>query len=198
MNKKGFTLLELLVAISIFSILILSVYSAFHTGMLTHKKVNSLSGLYQRARVGLDKMKEDLENSFPYTNQDARFSGQIQGMSFFSNIGYFQNQGEDLSQVLAIEYRFNDAKLKRISHFIYDEAELKEEELLSGIEELKFNYAFKNDQEPFYAWQEAWQIKENIPQAVKIEFVLKSPGAGQGLKFERVVFIPGGILTENK
>lgn len=196
-NKKALTLIELLVALSIFSIVMLSVYSTFHTGILAYRKIDSISSLYQKARITLERIAQDLENSFPYSSQDSEFIGGAQGLSFFCLASHYSNLGSQ-PRVYKVEYRLNDGQLERLLYSLYDENEIVYKSSLSKIQGLQFSYSFAKDDEPFYAWQDSWQEKDNIPQGVKIDLSITDPRTKQTIKFSKIIFIPQGALVESK
>ena len=62
-NVRGFTLMELLVALSIFSVVVLAIYSTFSVGMTARERGEKASDLYQEARMILDRMATEIRNT---------------------------------------------------------------------------------------------------------------------------------------
>ncbi|VAX36080.1 hypothetical protein MNBD_UNCLBAC01-979 [hydrothermal vent metagenome] len=65
-KSSGFTLIEVLLTLSIFSIIALGLYSVFWHAVTINKRSESLGRIYQEARWALDRMVQDLENSIAY------------------------------------------------------------------------------------------------------------------------------------
>ena len=59
-NAKGFTLLEILVAIFIFAIVMTTIYAAFNAAVSRNEAIERGRGLYSMARTCLDRMTADL------------------------------------------------------------------------------------------------------------------------------------------
>ena len=196
-NKTGFTLIELLVAIAIFSIIILIIYSSFYAGISTQRKIRNVSGIYQNCRVALDRLSQDLENSFPYSNEDSGFKADSRQIEFFSLIPKFYDQSLNQPQVFKVKYQLSNGVLTRSLYPVYDQEEVKQQIVLSNVEELKFSYPFAQDFAPFYEWSNTWQIEDNIPQGVKVELSLIDIDTKESFRFSRIIFIPQGVLGES-
>ncbi len=65
-NNHAFTLIELLLGLSIFALIALSVYSVFWGGMRMTRKAKHLNPIYREMRLALDLLSVELENMVPY------------------------------------------------------------------------------------------------------------------------------------
>jgi len=59
-DARGFTLLEILVAIFIFAIVMTTIYAAFNAAVSRNEAIEQGRGLYSMARICLDRMTRDL------------------------------------------------------------------------------------------------------------------------------------------
>lgn len=59
-RKKGFTLVEILVAVTIFSIIITMLFTVFKVGLESWRRAESNLEIYQNARIALDMMSREL------------------------------------------------------------------------------------------------------------------------------------------
>ena len=59
-NTRGFTLLEILVAIFIFAVVMTTIYASFNAVVSKNEAINQGRGVYEMARNCLDRMTEDL------------------------------------------------------------------------------------------------------------------------------------------
>lgn len=106
MNNKGFTFIELIIALTIFSVIALGIYSTFSTGLITWRRGESSGRLEQQARFILDKMAKELRNALIYNYgpdypQAKLFSGEKNKISFLSLI---YNSSAQQSEIKRITY----------------------------------------------------------------------------------------------
>lgn len=209
-NKRrgaGLTLLELMVATTIFSIVSLSLYSAFQTGILTYQRIDSAFGICQDARIALNRIELDLKNSFVYAQSNSGFKGNAQGLEFFSVVDVF-DQTESHARLTLVKYKFSEGILRRISYrgleALKENSELESEDLSLEVKEVSFQYAYSTGRpDAPYDWQEAWpreadavQLK-TLPLAVKIKLSLREKKYKKEtgiVEFNRTIFLP---LSEN-
>lgn len=185
MSRKAFTLVELLISAAIISVIILSLYSAFQTGILSYNKMDSAFKIYQNARILLYRMSRDIGNSFSYSpEEDSRFVGTKDQLECFSLIDNFEKAAVS-SSVCRIKYSVSDFVLKRSCLCNLAAITAKEnlqdsgEDLSSDVKEISFQYAsLQNGSDKPYNWQDVWPAQNNSeqkkgrPAAVKIKLVL--------------------------
>jgi len=184
---RGFTLIEVLISASIFSVITLSIYSAFQAGILSYRKIDSSFEIYQTARISLNRMESDLKNSFAYLGVDNKsgFSGGDKTLAFFSVLDYYKD-GQPNTEVCRIKYSWDETG-KTLTRACYiglealkNDGAQKDEILASGIEKITFEYAYGKGNS--YTWQESWPAEDNssvaseqekgIPLAVRITLSL--------------------------
>lgn len=181
-DKVGFTLIEVLIAASIFSIIVLGLYSAFRTGIAAYNKMDSAFAVYQSARVVLSRISLELRNSFSYSGNDSGFNGLAQNLEFTSVIDLFKKD-KFLSYICRVKYELENGVLKRTCRrgidALSENPELEGEELSADVKEILFQYAYAtaNPDAP-YDWQDSWpqegnsDQKKNLPLAVRIKLSL--------------------------
>src|SRR3989338_11130298 len=82
--KKGFTLIEIILGISIFALIALTFYSVFSNGIRINSRANKDEQLYRELRWSLDTLASDLENMVSYEGYNENvgpFQGTQQGLS---------------------------------------------------------------------------------------------------------------------
>ncbi|MDD4938539.1 MAG: type II secretion system protein GspJ [Candidatus Omnitrophica bacterium] len=176
--KKGITLLELLITSSIFSVIILSLYSAMHTGIMSYNRLDSASRAYHSARLILDRLERDLSGAFIYSVDGAFFKGSVSEVEFFKS-----GPDEDLCRV---RYTFNGEVLERACYHgmeaLRREPEVPAEELSGNVKEIAFEYASLALNPQGRGWQKSWPQENNaseafsLPPAVKVRLLLIDPG----------------------
>ncbi len=63
---SGFTLIEMLLALSIFSIIALGLYGVFWNAIQINQRSKIMNGIYREARWSMERMAKDLENMVSY------------------------------------------------------------------------------------------------------------------------------------
>lgn len=199
---RGFTLLELLIAASIFSLIILSIYSAFQTGILSYRKVDSAFEVFQTARILLNRMELDLKNASAYTQDDSWFKGGGKSLDFVTVVDYYKEDEPNIN-IYHIRYELTDEKLKRTCYTGIDaikkDTEAVGKESSYEIKDITFQYATGKADKP---WQDSWPEGDSVqlsgqtktlPLAVKITLSLIEKGRteeGNIVEFNKVVSLP--------
>lgn len=211
-RRTGFTLVELLIASAISAIIILSIYSAFQTGILSYGRLDSATTLFQTARSIFNRMELDLVNAFAYKQEDAKFSGNAASLDFFSAVPSFV-EGESTPGVSRIKYSLQQNSLQR--NFFSGLDTLKEglepyaAEMSSEVKQIGFQYAFPSDNpETPLSWQDFWPKEEDaaqkksLPVAVKIKLSLIEKDRRQkeigSVEFNKVILLPEGQVITNE
>jgi len=91
-----------------------------------------------------------------------------------------------------ISYHLENNTLTRLCQknkdSLNEKAELEPEEMASNVEELIFNYGYKESPaEELKFDTEIWDNKTNLPLAVKVKLTLKNKGKQD---FERAIYLP--------
>jgi len=197
-NKKSFTLVELLIAVTIITVIILSVYSAFSTGILAYKKIDSAFDTYQEARIILNKLEADLKNSFVYSKESSFFKGSAKALDFF-NVSQVYDKEQEHTNLCRIKYQVEGNTLKRTAYSglaaLTEEESTLPQDFSNSIKNIDFEYAYMSEgEEKDILWQNTWPQKEGqveqLPLAVRIKLVLISTEAKQQKMLEFTKIIP--------
>jgi general secretion pathway protein J len=184
--NKGFTLLEVLIAIAIFSIISLSSFTIFDsvlTGDATAKLRGERHKELQRAFLILERDITQIARRSIRLNGEAplerliqsasdSFATQEQAIAFVRH--GWTNPGLLLprSDMQAVAYRLSDETLHRL-HFNFVDSVVGEEPkvrpLISDVTELTFEYYDGKK------WQESWPVN-TLPLAIAIEIATKDYG----------------------
>jgi len=203
--SKAFTFIEILIALTIFSIIALSLYSTFFSATSVWKRSADENRLYQEARWSLETIAKELRNAIilDYRKSYSDFSvfeGNSNSISFLcvtedgiKKVSYFLE--EDGPDVL-----LKRQEIALIDAFQVWEPEVAVEIFSSLVSQggLKFKYAYISvEAEEEIGWQDTWQDNQSLPKGVKIELILKNPRS-QEIKiiFNKTVFIPRGVIFE--
>jgi len=207
-NKAGFTLIELFIAISIFSVVAIALYSTFFAGISVWKRSGESENIYQSVKFLLDDMAKDLKNVIYYT-KDAEsifgFLGKNDEIVFITLEDTSQAGDTPQKELVKVVYRFDGEqdeliriKAEKSSGFSAEKAE--KEVLLKGIKDFKFEYCYDSgDEDEPYLWKEEWEDEDSrIPRGVRVSFLIKTEKEKKELKFTKTMFVPIGVLGEEE
>jgi general secretion pathway protein J len=174
----GFTLLEVILALVIFSMLTAMVYSAFAVGHDAVMKGERETELNQRMRVADDLLARQLRSTvFYFARQDDEsfpfFIGRSEWMSFVSA----SPQARGGNGLAVITYRVVDGTLILEERVAFTPADLyslaadprgPRAVVLTGASSIRFEYLPQD--EPNMTWQRDWDARDEdtLPAAVRI------------------------------
>jgi len=220
LNNKGFTLLEILLAFFIFSILFVTIYASYSGSFKTINMTESRMELYRKAAIAMDRISEDLQasyisvlplNSFGEPAGYTRFFGEdndINGrdagtMSFFSRIApLFSDEIKTATgQLVSYDVIQGDEEdelvlLRSENPEFTEESEEKEGlALCDGLQAITFTY-FDDDGEPHESWDsDSEELENTLPRmvSVSLEFLnYENPDAP--LMFMTSIVLPANYL----
>jgi len=197
--------MEMIVASGMLALIMMGVYTAFHTGAFGARNIDENIGVYQRAIRVLESLDQDLRNSFSYKPDERKFSGTENSVEFLALV-YRPGGDEQVREFAFIRYALEQDQLKRLvlrnkeslNQENLKEEKLKEEELKENsqlkpralsdkIAELVFSYAYRNQDTKEIAWKSEWSETDKIPLAVKVKLTVKDKTISRD--FERVIYL---------
>ena len=209
-RQRAVTLVELLIATSIFSIIILSLYSAFNTGVSSYRRIDGSFTLYQTARIALNRMSVDIANTFAYGKSDSQFKGNATAIDFFSIVDIYEKT-QILPMVCRIKYELSDGVLTRVCYKGIDAIssvnETRREEIAYNVKDISFVFAAAGEKaREEYQWQESWpkdeKQKKCLPLAVRIKLTLfekiKSKQTAVAFEFDKIASLPIAISLKEE
>ena len=211
---RGFTLLELVVAIAIFAIISTFVYSAYTGTVVTTERAQKKIELYQKARLVLDRISEELEQterirdvnnmlySCLYGENDEINGINADELDFVSRANSYYSKENGKPALVRIHYILEPASGEKESYFVLvrredpaiwmeDEERIKPEEFLENCDGINFEYLSDS------GWVDEWddtmdQVNQGkLPRAVRITLTLKDEN-GEKRDFSTTVFLPQG------
>ena len=154
---KGFTLLELLIAILIFAVIVSAVYSTLYSGIKVWNKGDAHTRFPESSQMALNRITKDIRNV-------VRFSGiKFEGEKHSISMPVIKNG------ICKVRYYLDNDNIMRDVQ-TYPESligQTNKRELVPGIQELIFFYC-NSDKE----WKDSWE-KDSLPYAVKLSIKSK-------------------------
>ncbi|GEM_PF-4551589 len=181
-KRNGITLVELMLALLITTVVIGAVYGAFRAGLSTWKKTDSKTTVYQNVRVTLDQMSREIRSIFVNPDNPAiKFVGRHEKLNFVCAMPPGLVEGMNKYDLHSVTYFIADSRWEKgkalwkydevkpipVSLFSLNltneenlESEIikNSEELLPMINEVRFRY-YNGD-----SWQDEWG-NEEVPTA---------------------------------
>jgi prepilin-type N-terminal cleavage/methylation domain-containing protein len=166
-NSGAFTLVELLIAVSIFSVVSIAIYSVFSSGTAILRRVKNIDLAQQKILLKTESLARQLRQQPACRKQ--LFLGAETKISFPSNVDSFPSRvtyyfDEDLSCLMRV--------IDRLDKIITPEGKLdsqlkaKPSVFLNKVKEVKLSYLYLDTKKNEYNWADEW--KENyLPVAVR-------------------------------
>ena len=215
-NNKGFTLLEILLAFFIFSILFVTIYTSYSGTFKTVNMTESRMEIFRKASITMQRISEDIQASYisllepdsfgepaaytQFLGEAKDINGKDAGtMKFFSRINpLFSDEVEmNTGQLISYEVVQGDEEgelllLRNENQEFTDEVDEREGmTLCDGLQAIKFTY-FNDDGEPLESWDsDSEELGGNLPRmvSVSLEF-LNNENPDVPLRFMTSIALP--------
>ena len=199
-NKKmGFTLIEILIALFVFTIISMIMVSALHNIFNYQAETEKQAARLNELQLALLLMSRDIEQTInrPVLNtkggQDGPFMGARQNITF-THAGFANPLGElHRSTLQRTGYIFKNENLIRQTWDVLDQTadtKTNSRTLLTSVTDLQFE--FLDDKGKFQTtWPLSAQTGSPLPRAVRVSLTLKKWG-----KLTQLYLIPGQNLAK--
>jgi len=166
-SRGGFTFVELLIAVSILSVISLTVYSTLNNGVKIWRRINTAIPEEDYA-VFSDKFGREVRNTLRFSSM--RFFGNKDRIEFPSPVRFNELGMETVGKVIYAYDPSKDTLYKWRLDFsqAYTDREGDPESALKGIKSLRFGYYFYDEEKKKFIWLDEW-MKEGLPLAVRVE-----------------------------
>lgn len=194
--KKGFTLLELLVALSIFSILSVMAYAGLQTVITTKTTMQQSAERIADVQLVMMRISNDLRQAVSRKIRDeyGDFSPAMQSKKngdetmTWTRAGYRNPAQLTRSNIQRVAYKLEQEKLIRITWPVLDRAqdtEAMESEVISNIESIEWRY-LNNGNEWLSSWPEEGDKAAMYPLPKAVELTLELQDWG---KVKRLILV---------
>lgn len=169
-GTRGFSLIELLIAVSVTAFLSVGIFSVFSQGLKVWKRAVAVKPEVN-ADIVFDKIAGDLRNSLIARGQ--ALEGQDTRMVFWS-YGASVPDGLSAPRLITYEYAGGEKKLKKSEESLqmlldpdYAADERGFREVLAGLKECRFEFYHQSKDGSLYQWKPFWKNK-CMPKAIRI------------------------------
>lgn len=169
---KGFTLLELLIALAVFAIMATMAYTGLDNVLLTHALVREKSEQLAKMQLAFALMQRDIGQivNRPIHIQYSKPQAAVLGGRFGEYLIQLTrtgrpnpNENKPRSRLQRIAYVLEDEKLYRISWSAVDrldDSSAYKRQLLEGVKQVEFNFVDKDNEV-----QTSWPVNTFAPNA---------------------------------
>jgi general secretion pathway protein J len=191
---SGFTLLEVIVTLTILGLILLVISEAFRMGLSAWERGESAREEYQQVRAVSRLVCQQIKSTIPYKIKTQKAEGDYlafegkphslkfvsalpikakQPQGFFYAVYEFQEGGRDGGRLVYYEQR-------ALNKDFFEEGPNKEEgvTLFEGISDVRFEYFREEDPEKnrTAGWFDEWNAKEEkeLPKALRMKITLKN------------------------
>ncbi|UUY07334.1 type II secretion system minor pseudopilin GspJ [Pseudomonas sp. J452] len=190
-SARGFTLLEVMIAIGIFALLGLGTYRMLDTVMKTDEVTRGHEKALRELTRAFASLDRDLAQTLPRSVRDAYGDERAALLSVdgtaaleFTRSGWRNPLGMSRSQLQRVRWRLADEKLERVYWTVLDQAvdsQPRVQKVLEGVMALELRYLDDKGQ-----WQEQWPPAQSelsqeeallrMPLAVELKIEHRSYG----------------------
>jgi general secretion pathway protein J len=191
---SGFTLLEVIITLTILGFVLLIIFGAFRLGLSAWERGESTREEYQKLRAASQLISRQIKSIVPYKIKTKKaegdylaFEGKAHSVRFVSALPIKKRQPEGFVYVV---YEFKEGgeesgrlilhEQRALNKDFFEET-LKEElkvSLFEGVSSVRFEYYRKGDSNKNLAegWVEEWSTKEEkeLPRALKMTLTYKN------------------------
>jgi general secretion pathway protein J len=192
----GFTLLEVIVALTILGLMLIIIFGAFRLGLSAWARGETTKEDYQKLRTVSQLVSSQIRSIVPYKIKTEKaegdylaFEGKTRSVKFVSALPIRAKQAEGF---VYATYEFEEESREGGRLILYEQRVLnknffeeqpKEElgvSLIEGISDLRFEYYRKGDpaNNKTEGWVEEWNAKEEkeLPSALRMTVTYKNKG----------------------
>jgi len=215
-KSQGFTLIEVVITMTILSFILLIIFGAFRLGLSAWEKGESIKEEYQKVRIISQLISQQIKSIVPYKIKTQRaegdylaFEGKARSVKFVSALPIKGKQPEGFVYTI---YEFKEGGKEGGRLVLYEQRALTrnffEEEpreewavsLLEGISNVRFEYyreedPLKNEKEE---WVEEWNAREEkkLPKALKMTILHKDAKGKEEFPITVLASLPAYRLEE--
>ena len=180
-GKKALTLVEVLVASAIFSVLSLSLYLLLRSGISIREKIELQQTTLQNTYITCERSSHEVRNAVNFNNDDSGFEGSEKSFKFYTLLFDYAC---DYPKISHITYSFKDHILEKEVRKPFKENPIRAVPYITNIAKVSFEY-FDSQ---VGAWEMTWEEKNYLPRGVRINLTIQDE-RGRTTSINKHIFI---------
>jgi general secretion pathway protein J len=175
-HQKGFTLLELIISISLIGIMVLIIAGALRLASRSIESAEAKIASLERSRASVSIIGSQIESYIPLTyDHDGErkfyFTGEGSSVTFSTNYSIWGGQKGYV--VVTYESKANEQgtyDLHATENTVGMEG-MRETMLFDSLDNIYFEYFFKGPTDEFGTWTARWEEEATVPEKIRIHLV---------------------------
>ena len=194
-KANGYTLIEVLIATAILSIVLVILYSSFQVGLAGYRRAEANLTEERDLDVFFYQLTRELKAAFPYSKDP--FQGTREMIAFPTASVRYTPKGA-IEELTHVEYRVKGRSLIRTERKLRKgklrEEQTRTETIFERVGECRFEFLYFGSNKKL-EWREEWANKPytGLPRGVRV--ALSGSGFGDGAKSHEIL-IPHGVLLQ--
>ncbi len=193
--SKGFTLLEVLVAITIFSLVITVLYAGYRVAIRSWESGERTHAAVSELRLAGSFIRRHTTQAFPLAISKSSawrlwFEGDARGLVFVTAMPTYLGQGGMYEMTLKVDEQKDGATLVVSRRLLHPDAEPGKpgvddlaRPLLENLESAQFAYFGATRDGGEGSWHTSWQDRQRLPRLVRLRIDSKLVGAWPEMVF---------------
>lgn len=181
-RQKGFSLMEIIVSMTMLSLIMAMIYGGIHTSRKMAHKGSQRIDATNEIRVVQELIRRQISRILPmaYKEEDNEFvvfEGDSQHIMYVSPMpGYLGNGGPHVQLIEIVNA--NGGKILQFSHWLlndsldpesFDSSDQEPVILLENIRDAEFGFVKLNEEGEIGDWENSWEEPETTPLMVRLD-----------------------------
>ncbi len=187
-TSKGFTLLEVLVAITIFALVITVLYAGYRIAIRSWESGERTHAAVSELRLAGSFIRRHATQAFPLAISKSNawrlwFDGEARGLVFVTAMPTYLGQGGMYEMTLKVDQQDDGASLVVSRRLLHPDAEPGRpgvsdlaRPLLENLESAQFAYFGATGEDGEESWHTSWQGRQRLPRLVRLRIDSKLVG----------------------
>ncbi|MEO8802842.1 MAG: prepilin-type N-terminal cleavage/methylation domain-containing protein [Rudaea sp.] len=211
MHGRGFTLLEVLMAIILLGLLIAGAYGGIHAAVKAMRAGEASIDRTDSLRTAQEFLRRQIEHILPLaisrdqnTGQTTVFEGDTKSMRFVALMPGYLSRGGAYVQTLelapgkdGLQLQFTDTMLNGYDAKSAKSSDTEPVVLLDHIREGRFEFRSLDDQGQLTDWSSAWPDSSITPLMVRIELTMQSGAQAAWPTLDVPLLLNAGAIRPN-
>ncbi len=171
MKKQGFTIIELLVVVTIFSVIMVTIYGVFYAGLVVCRRNDDVPLQERKIIMNMERLADDLRQVsyvIDFNMEGLLLNGDSQTLAFVSlsdgDLGHCEYKFNPINNKLTLTRSQIDREDEKLD--VGKPRILMQDE---DINSFSFSFLGFDAEVDEYFWAEEWAEEEKLPLAVKAE-----------------------------
>lgn len=186
-KRWGFTLIEILIALTLFSLILVMVFSTLHSSNKSWQASDKQSELNDERRLVFNFIRKQLSETVPLILIDGKknaviFKGEPEQAYFVSRLPAHRGGGGLHLLSLAVSKQEDDSSLILRYQAITADMDLYEDHpdedietvsLINNVDSIEYAYFGQKNEDKKPSWYDEWKDEERLPRMLRIQISSK-------------------------